>query len=165
MTMTVTFSITGATLEECMSKLGTQQAEPPMDTDALLELLRSRMRSQGLDVVIARAENKQAETGNGADTEIEVPAKAKRGRPPLSEKEKEQRAKAKEPEPEPKSEPEPESSEGPTREAVIEALTAYSEANGGMVASRKIMQEVCGATRLADVPTAKYATLIERLAM
>jgi hypothetical protein len=159
--MAITITLQGENLADCFKQMvgaGAAQAPATASTEQLVEELRRRLRPQGLVVNIdpvpqPEERDEHDPKTNGGDTAAvqatEAPPKRKPGRPP---KPTEQAAA-----------PPVEPGQPVSRDELIVALNAYSEAHGGQVAGRQLMQEVTGATRLVDVKPADYGKLLARL--
>jgi hypothetical protein len=146
--MPLTITITGDTVTECYD---------------LLEEVTNRLKSR-LDVAAPVPPIKL----KGAP---ELPAEPKRrGRPPKARLEAVPQEEPETDEPEPEEEIEEEIEEETkvpekalTRQDIVDALNAYAATNGGMVAGRQVIQELCGVAKLAEVKETDYPKLYARL--
>jgi hypothetical protein len=138
-----------------------------VSTDTLVDELRRRMTTQGMEVIISRVDGSPRTTDEAIEQRMEEGRKA--AEPTEAPKRGPGRPR-KTPEAEPVNEaPKAAKStngkvvETPTREEVIEALDAYAKNNGGQAAGREIMKKVTGAVRLIDCDPTKYGALIKAL--
>jgi len=170
----------GADFLANLNAIGARISIGELATEALISELRERMAKQGHAVNIDPVGELHApQQGNGSGAAPAATASEPRRRGPGRS-----RAETQTPQPQaPTAAPQPgqpgqpaqpaqpaqpqsafdDPAPGPSRDDVIKALNAYSEPRGGQVAGRQKMQEVCGVSRLQDVPPGDYGKLIAAL--
>jgi hypothetical protein len=146
-----------------LASVGGKQTLAGINTEVLIDELRTRMANKGHVVNIDPI-------GEAVTGDVATPAAPRRGRPPLTAEEKAARDAAKAAEPAKGSEARATAAEAKivananvSRDDVIAALNAFSATRGGQTAGRQKMQEVCGVTRLQDIKPEDYGKLVDAL--
>jgi hypothetical protein len=175
-------SVQGKTMQECIDKLG-DVFMASIPTEHLVEVVRLRMRKQGLEVNVEpstppaeQLPNIGPKQGNSIEAIQEEP-KRRPGRPPKVVPDPV--AKASMIIESPVADALTASGGFPARESggngkveeeapvskqqIIDALNAYSATHGGTTSGRQIMKNVCGVTRLVDCTEADFPRLLKAL--